>query len=269
VIEKERFSVGELVRRTGVPASTVHHYLRLGLLPTPQRSRANRFLYDEGHVRALMLVRLLRERRRLRLDAIRRVLPDLLLLQEDQALRPEIWDRVADVRLARARRRSPARRLLLAAMDAFGRRGFPEVNVDDLCRAAGIAKGSFYRHYRSKEELFFAAVQAASDEVIDSFGRAVTPGRPEGAADLLAGFLEPRLPLLMELFIRAVRRRPGYAVVARRVFSELAYRIGEHLGAPEPTAAGAWVLGQAAAGAFRRTLEPSPLAAVDMDLLRA
>jgi AcrR family transcriptional regulator len=258
------FPISELVNRTGIPAATIHHYLRLGLLPRPDRRGPNRFLYDERHVRALTLIRLLRDRRGLPLPAIRRVLPDLLELEEEQAFRPEMWDRVAGVRLSQAARRSPRARLLAAAMDSFARRGFGDVNVDDICQAARIAKGSFYRHFRSKEELFFAATDAARKEVTEAFGRAVAAGTGAGGvADTLALALEPRLPLFLELLTRAMRRQPGYPAEARRVFSTLAYEVGEHLGAEDPVSAGAWLLGMSAAGAFRRALEPSPLASVD------
>src|SRR5436190_21653292 len=46
VPDPERFPVGELVARTGVPAATVHHYLKLGLLPPAHRAARNRFLYE-------------------------------------------------------------------------------------------------------------------------------------------------------------------------------------------------------------------------------
>ena len=262
MVARDSFPISDLVNRTGVPAATIHHYIRLGLLPRPDTRGRNRFLYDERHVRALTLIRLLRDRRSLSLPAIKRILPDLLELEEEQAFRPEMWDRVAGVRLSQSTRRSPRARLLAAAMDAFARRGFGDVNVDDICQAARIAKGSFYRHFRSKEELFYAAVDAARREVTEAFGRAVASAEQGGAADALALALEPRLPLFLELLTRAMRRQPGYAAEARRVFSTLAYEVGEHLGAEDPTSGGAWLLGVAAAGAFRRALQPSPLASV-------
>ena len=59
------FTLRDLVERTRVPATTIHHYQRLGLLPPPDRAAWNRFVYDDRHVQALRLIRLLRERRRL------------------------------------------------------------------------------------------------------------------------------------------------------------------------------------------------------------
>ena len=263
----ERFSIGELVARSGVPAATIHHYLRLGLLPSARRIAPNRFLYDERHVQALRLIRVLRERRGLPLPVIRRVLPDLLGLEQDQAFRPEMWDRAVGSHAGRAGRRTPAARLLGAAVDAFSRRGYADVNVDEICRAARIAKGSFYRHYRSKEELFFAAADAAVAEIVESFGGAVATGAlpADRAAEVLARAMDPRLPLFMELFTRALQRRPGYAAVARRTFTALAHQVGELQRAENALMAGALLLQQAAVLVFRRTLEPSPLAALGLE----
>jgi AcrR family transcriptional regulator len=264
VLARERYPIAELVRRTGIPAATIHHYRKRGLLPAPRRVAPNRFLYDERHVQALKLVRILRERRRLRLSVIRRILPGLLGLDEDQAFRPDMWDRAVGADLEGGARRPPGVRLLDAAVEIFARRGYTDVNVDDICKAARIAKGSFYRHYRSKEELFFEAAEAAGVWIVRAFGRAVAPGPVslERAAEVLARLLEPRLPVFMELFTRAVQRRPGYPAVSRRLFTELATGVGEQLGSPEPLWAGAQVLQLATVDVFRRALEPSPLAAL-------
>src|SRR2546425_10354338 len=43
----ERFSIGELVARSGVPGATIHHYLRLGLLPSARGPPPNPFPYAE------------------------------------------------------------------------------------------------------------------------------------------------------------------------------------------------------------------------------
>ncbi|MGH2555131.1 MAG: TetR family transcriptional regulator [Actinomycetota bacterium] len=264
MLAQERYPISELVERAGIPAATIHHYRKRGLLPAPRRVAANRFLYDERHVQALRLIRLLRERRRLSLPMIRRILPDLLGLEEDQAFRPEMWDEAVGTHLSRGARRTPRARLLDAATEIFARRGYADVHVDEICKAARIAKGSFYRHYRSKEELFFAAAKAAAAQILVELGHAVAPGPVphERAAQELARLLEPRLPVFMELFTRAVQRRPGYPAVSRRMFTELAVGVGEKLGAADPLWSGAQVLLLATVEVFRRALEPSPLAAL-------
>ncbi|MGW5717325.1 TetR/AcrR family transcriptional regulator [Amycolatopsis sp. NPDC003865] len=43
--------------------------------------------------------------------------------------------------------------LLAAAKRLFGERGYPDTKVSDIAAAAGRAVGSFYRHFRDKEQL--------------------------------------------------------------------------------------------------------------------
>lgn len=241
-------SIAEVVQRTGVPAATVHHYRRLGLLPPPERIAPNRFLYDERHVQALLLVRALRERRRLSLSEIRRVLPELTGLGDQDAFRPEMWDEAVGLHLRKARARSPRTRLLDAGRRAFARHGFADVRVDDVCRTAKVAKGSFYRHFRSKEDLYFAACAAAAEEVSAAFvHHAPTRRMPEDeAAVLLARCLEPQLPLLLDLVARALQRHPGHVRVAQQVLAGLADSVAGRLQGPRDGAAGARVLERAA-----------------------
>lgn len=255
------FPMKELVRRSATPAATIHHYLRRGLLPSPRRIAANRFLYDRRHLAALRVIRALRRRRNLPLPLIRRVLPELLAVDETEAFRTETLDRVIGRTAATGPRRSPEARLLSSAMKAFAKRGYGGVNVDGLCRSAGIAKGTFYRHYRSKEELFLAAADAARCEVVAEFAASMADQRAHRSpSDALAVALQSRLPIFMDLFTRAVQRRPGYPPAARRIFSALAKEVGEQLGSEQPVAAGALTLALAAGGIFRSALEPSPLA---------
>ncbi len=54
---ERRFSLSELVARSGVPASSIHHYRRAGMIPPPVRETANRFGYDERHLEALQAIR--------------------------------------------------------------------------------------------------------------------------------------------------------------------------------------------------------------------
>ncbi len=42
-------------------------------------------------------------------------------------------------------------RLLDAALGVFRQKGYTATTVDDLCRAAGVTKGSFFHHFESKE----------------------------------------------------------------------------------------------------------------------
>jgi len=50
-------------------------------------------------------------------------------------------------------------RLLLAAEHLFGERSYRRTSVAGICAKAGIATGSFYLHFNSKEDIFAAVVR--------------------------------------------------------------------------------------------------------------
>jgi TetR/AcrR family transcriptional repressor of nem operon len=57
-------------------------------------------------------------------------------------------------------RKSDAAERLVTAMAALvHQRGYLAVGVDDVCKAAGVKKGSFYYFFKSKRELMLAALE--------------------------------------------------------------------------------------------------------------
>jgi AcrR family transcriptional regulator len=51
---------------------------------------------------------------------------------------------------------SPAReRLAQAAFDLFDERGYEQTTVDEITERAGLGRTTFFRHYRSKEDVIF------------------------------------------------------------------------------------------------------------------
>ncbi|MDA8033489.1 MAG: TetR family transcriptional regulator [Actinomycetota bacterium] len=221
-------TMSQLVERTGVPAATVRYYRSAGLLPPPVKVAANRYLYDERHVELVRLVRLLRDRRQLSIDAIARLLPDLLpdLLGRPGSgvFRADMW---SPARSLSAYDEPPAgpsvgERVLQAGLLHFAEQGYADVSIEDVCRSAGIAKGSFYRHFASKEHLFFAVAAAAGTDAADELGKA--PGGPldeAAATGALAEAVAPYLGIVLDLAALAARRRPGHAPVLRALTAQL------------------------------------------------
>ncbi len=86
-------------------------------------------------------------------------------------------------------------RLLDAAADVVRARGYAATTVDDLCAAAGVTKGSFFHHFKSKEEMVLAAVAHW-----DAWTDAIFASAPYAAADdpreRVFGYLDLRRDLL-------------------------------------------------------------------------
>jgi AcrR family transcriptional regulator len=113
--------------------------------------------------------------------------------------------RIAATKGAPRAKRSPALRderraqLVAAARDVFGQKGYHAATVDDITRAAGVAKGTFYLYFEEKREVLYELVRSFLQHVKDigaSVNREVhTPseffGRCEQAAhELVRVFVE-------------------------------------------------------------------------------
>jgi DNA-binding transcriptional MerR regulator len=223
----DALTVSELSVRTGVPASTIHHYRERGLLPPPVVAGRRRYRYGAEHVLALRLIRRLRDRRGLSLDQIATILPELLATQQE-AFRPAMWDVLLD---ARASADPTHAALVDVAVVELARRPFDEVTVGDLCAAAGVGKGTFYRYFESKEAAFVVAARAAADRVASAVTAAAATGS-SAVRDALHDAVGPVLPLLLELATRASRGTEPFLTAAPEVFGTIVTAIAEAIGRP-------------------------------------
>jgi AcrR family transcriptional regulator len=97
-----------------------------------------------------------------------------------------------DAKVPRTERgRRTLRKLLDAAAVEFGEKGFHEASVSSITRRAGVALGSFYTYFDSKDALFRALVADMSEAVRTSARSALREGM--GALEVeraaLAAFL--------------------------------------------------------------------------------
>jgi AcrR family transcriptional regulator/predicted DNA-binding transcriptional regulator AlpA len=234
--DDSRYTIRELVEKTGVPAASIHHYRNEGLLPPPERVGARRFRYSDQHVQALRLIRLLRERRRLPLSEIKDVLPELLAGGDEQAFHTSRWD---DVVTGRTEAAEVTRgRIVAAAVSLFAARGYAGVAVNDVAVEAGVAKGSLYRYFESKDALFAAAVESIVARVVDAVAaeaeRAGTDGllEPKAAIPALLVAAWPGVMILLDLAAGSLRDQPGQRALADAALTRFVDGVGPLLVGP-------------------------------------
>ncbi len=81
------------------------------------------------------------------------------------------------------RGRKTRRAILDAARSEFGERGFHEASISGITRRAGVALGSFYTYFDSKDALFRALVRDMSDQVRDHVAPALQAAPDQVAAE--------------------------------------------------------------------------------------
>ena len=115
-----------------------------------------------------------------------------------------------------ARGERTLRRILDAARDEFGERGFADSSIVAITQRAGVALGTFYTYFDTKEAVFQALVRDMSNQVREHVAPAF-----EDAADAIDG--ERRA---LESFLQFARKhRDVYRIIDEAEFVEpSAYR---------------------------------------------
>lgn len=74
------------------------------------------------------------------------------------------------------------RKIVESARRLFNRKGFNEVSIDEIMSGAGLTRGGFYHHFKTKDELYAEAISIAltCDPVERISGSAICPNQPPG-----------------------------------------------------------------------------------------
>ena len=85
--------------------------------------------------------------------------------------------------------------LLDAALDLIRAKGYSATAVDEICHRAGVTKGSFFHHFRSKDDLALAAVSHWEAKAASLFA-AAPYHRAQDPLDRLLGYVDFRAAIL-------------------------------------------------------------------------
>jgi AcrR family transcriptional regulator len=131
---------------------------------------------------------------------------------------------VSDPPTSRAARRAASQaRILDAAREEFGDRGFEAATVRGVARRAAVDPSLVLQHYGSKSALFTAAIQLPPDE-------------PEEAEDHLTEVLKVRaaaLPPEMRALVRSMLTAPEASEAVRRHLDERIDNLAAGIGGPD------------------------------------
>jgi AcrR family transcriptional regulator len=130
--------------------------------------------------------------------------------------------------LTQTRSRDTRRKLIRTALELWNQRGFEtafeDTTAEEIARAAGVSKGTFYFHFAHKEDILLEMPWATAEIMLDEAARAMEWG--EGTLDLVEQ--------LMTSLARRVSQAPRAALL--KVVGHWSRLI--HLGTPPEKAQG-------------------------------
>jgi AcrR family transcriptional regulator len=140
--DKDTITMSELSRRSGITASTIRYYLKEGLISQPRRTGKTRAYFNKEHIKQLRKLKRLRNTDQLSIREIKHsfgvLTSDTRENGYDQSL---ISDRKGDI--------------IAAAIELFRSKGYDNISINDIAERASISKGTFYKHFTGKEDLFY------------------------------------------------------------------------------------------------------------------
>lgn len=86
-------------------------------------------------------------------------------------------------------------RLLEAARDIIRQKGFAATSVDDLCQSAGVTKGAFFHHFKTKDALGVAAANYWAETTSMLFASA-SYHEPDDPLDRVLAYLDFRKAII-------------------------------------------------------------------------
>lgn len=95
----------------------------------------------------------------------------------------------------RSRKQERADRILDAAAELVLRWGYKKTTIDDIARHAGVAKGTIYLHWKTREDLFLALLMREGLKLVEDMRRRIASD-PEGST--LRGFVKHSTLALMQ-----------------------------------------------------------------------
>ena len=107
--------------------------------------------------------------------------------------------------------------LMDAASKHIGQVGFSKTSVEDITRSAGVAKGTFYTFWSSKEEFFFACLERAEQQF-----------QKEVVAPILGSDSHPA-DALGRLFDEVFAAMEDYPIISRAMDPDLIQHLSRRL----------------------------------------
>ena len=102
-------------------------------------------------------------------------------------------------------------RITEAAIKLFSHQGYNKASVDDICAEAGISKGAFYHHFKSKQDLFLALLDGWLQTIDQAIEASKDRTAPETFMQMTEAFpyifatAGENLPMFLEFWTQASR----------------------------------------------------------------
>jgi AcrR family transcriptional regulator len=156
--------INELEKRAGIPRTTIHFYVRNGLLHAPLKTGRTMAYYNEGHLKRLQNIQKLKVEGRVPLSFLKESLAELEEREGDQ--RDSTGSAAREIAATTKAKDKKRQEIVNAAIKVFAEKGYHKVKIRDITASLGISTGTFYIYFEDKKALFVDVVDAVIRAII-------------------------------------------------------------------------------------------------------
>ncbi len=160
--------INELEKRAGVPKTTIHFYVRHGLLHPPLKTGRTMAYYDESHLKKLQSIQKIKVEGRVPLSFLK----ESLEKKEGQSRAP-LASSVREIAATTKAKDRKKLEIAKAAIRIFSEKGYQKVKIRDITASLGISTGTFYIYFKDKRELFVDVVDTVIRTILGDATEAI------------------------------------------------------------------------------------------------
>lgn len=146
------YRISDLSRLASVPVPTIRFYLREGLLAPAIKTGRTMAFYTDDHLERLSLIKKMRKDEG---KTIARIRDELGSMPENAGI-------PGDGVITSSEKRDE---IISAAIGLFITKGLGGTSIDDIAGEAHIGKGTFYRYFKDKSDLFIECAESIFNEM--------------------------------------------------------------------------------------------------------
>jgi AcrR family transcriptional regulator/predicted DNA-binding transcriptional regulator AlpA len=178
---KKFIRIQELSSQSGIPKSTIHYYLREGLLHPPQKTGRTMAYFDSSHLERLSLIKRLRKDFRMPIAFLKQEVERLEDIGKRSGENKELGNTAPEPN------RSKKIEIIRAAIEVFTQKGYHNAKVNDITDQAGISTGTFYVHFKNKRDLFIEVVEEVFRQIVGDAARNIKGEKDLGKRLIIRG----------------------------------------------------------------------------------
>lgn len=161
--------IKELVEKSGVPRTTIHFYLRQGLLHPPRKTGRTMAYYDASHLQRLREIENIKQGSRVPIAFLKEKIELSGTAPKTEPARYDVTNAVTTT-MEKNRKRQE---IILQAIRVFSQKGYHQTKVVDITQSLKISTGTFYLYFKNKRDLFIDVVDDIFYNIVGQSSEAI------------------------------------------------------------------------------------------------